>query len=392
MCGEEYHADEAHIGKNIKCRRCGKIFSIERQSPPATFPHGYSKVTPATTGVVEPPTKVSTGPRAILRDRRVQAAIWCLGVVIIVILLVQHVANLLAPRHDSVSGPPAGVQVPATSTAPATKSQTPLEAKQREILAQDAGRLGDPELSKEYLEISARHFGNRLPKIPVLWEPKLGELGPLIAEGFTQEGLAVQYNDRLFILLNPAVNLDRQEVRRVLCHEIVHVYLTSIGDTKTNHGPAFQGVLHRLSEENAFEGKWASESEKVNLRSWLDGESARLNAEKSGLEKLRHDLDSEGADLDREARELNGRISTANQQGYGWPSDDEVESVKSRRDMFNQRADEFNARAEQYNADQARFNRRVNSYNLVMSYPDGLDEESAIRLRPAAARVALRSR
>ena len=390
--GEEYHADEAHIGKNIKCRKCGKIISIERPTPAPVSPRGGGCVTAATTGGVEPATKVSTGPPGVLGDRRVLAAIWCLAALIVVILLVELVAALHSPVPEPVGGPANGTQVAAATTPPETKPPNALEAKQREIIAQDAGMLGDLELSKEYLEINAQHFGNGLPRIPVIWEPKLGELGPLIAEGFTEEGLTAQYNNRLFILLNPALRLNRREVRRALCHEMVHLYLITIGDTKTNHGPAFQTVLRRLSEERAFEGKWASESEKVSLRSWLEGESARLNREKSELERIRDDLDREGGDLDREMHELNQRISSANQQGYGWPSDDEVESVRSRRDLFNEHAVEFNARVEQYDGDQARFNRRVNSYNLTMSYPDGLDEESAIRPRPAVGRVPLRSR
>jgi len=305
---------------------------------------------------------------------------------------VELLAVLRGPVPGPAGGPANGTQAPAATTPPVTKPANALEAKQREIIAQDAGMLGDLELSKEYLEINAGHFGNGLPRIPVIWEPKLGELGPLIAEGFTEEGLTAQYNNRLFILLNPALRLDRREVRRALCHEMVHLYLITIGDFQTNHGPAFQTVLHRLSEERAFEGKWASESEKVGLRSWLEGESARLNREKSELERIREDLDRKGRDLDREVQELNERISSANQQGYGWPSDDEVESVESSRDLFNQRAVEFNARVEEYDGGQARFNHRVNSYNLMMSYPDGLDEESAIRPRPAVRRVPLRSR
>lgn len=50
QCGEVYRAEERHIGKNIKCNRCGNILSIRRPaaSPPAQKMTGIPQEKPAT--------------------------------------------------------------------------------------------------------------------------------------------------------------------------------------------------------------------------------------------------------------------------------------------------------------------------------------------------------
>jgi hypothetical protein len=264
--------------------------------------------------------------------------------------------------------------------------------KEREIAEQDAAKPGDPELSMEYHEVNAGHFGNKLPAIPVLWEPRLREIGPLKTEGFTEDGLWTALGDKAFILLNPRIRRNAGETRRVLCHEMIHEYLFTIGDTKTHHGPAFQAELRRLLAEGAFQAILASEDEKASLRSWVDGESARLESESAGvkwesneLDRTQGEIDRERASFDRELRDLNQRISIGNEQGYGWPSDDEIESSKAKGRLLDQGVDDFNgrvadftARVARYNGDVTRFNRYVNRYNLMMAYPDGLDEESTI--------------
>jgi hypothetical protein len=44
---------------------------------------------------------------------------------------------------------------------------------------------------------------------------------------------------------------------------------------------------------------------------------------------------------------------------------------------------DFKARVARYNGDVTRFNLYVNRYNLMMAYPDGLDEESEIQPKSA---------
>jgi hypothetical protein len=162
------------------------------------------------------------------------------------------------------------------------------------------------------------------------------------------------------------------------------------GDTTTKHGPAFQRILQRLSEEGAFVGKWASDTEKASLKAWLDGESTRLNGEKSELDRIRETIERDREELDGKVNELNQRISSANRQGSGWPSDEEVESVKSQRDTFNRLVEDYRNRGEAYGADAMRFNGQVNRYNLMISYPDGLDEESVVQARRATDPPSLR--
>jgi hypothetical protein len=274
-------------------------------------------------------------------------------------------------------------------------STNPAELAERKITEQDAGKLGDADLSAEYKEVSEKYFDNRLPVIPVLWEPRLGEIGPLKAEGFTEKGLWTTRGDKAFILLNPQFRKDETETRRVLCHEIVHEYLYSIGDKETNHGPKFQAVLRRLADAGAFIGIPASEEERSSLKSLigaesvrLEEESARIKREKYELDQTQAEIDRDGAILNQEVQELNDRISSANEQGYGWPSDDEIESSKAKARFHNQRVVDlqgqmvdFNTRVDSYNAAVGQFNRSVNRYNLMMAYPDGLDEETAMHAK-----------
>jgi len=419
-CGQDYYADEVHLGRKIKCVKCGRILLIER---PASTREAK---------VRETFTVVSPASRNVPSKRLLRYVVGAIAFSLLVLGFLVYRDYISAPvqKRGEAEAPPPGshpplspanrsltetsapvaVQsrakeelrppgVPLTSTAtaesrpgtsaPLPAAMSPAQAREREILEQDAGKLGDPELGEEYQEINEQHFRNRLPKIPVIWESRLSEIGPLVAEGFTEEGMACVFGDKLFILLNPQLRLDRRKRTGVLCHEMVHVHLFSIGDTKTKHGPAFQNVLHRLSAEGAFEGDWASQSEKLGLRSWLDRESARLEGEDSELERNRDDINHEGSNLDEAVRELNERISRANEQGFGWPSEDEIESFKSARDLFNQRAIDFNARVERHNADCTRFNRQANHYNLIMSYPDGLDEESLIPPKSGAGRYTI---
>jgi len=172
----------------------------------------------------------------------------------------------------------AGPRQPAAAAVP--KATDPAESWRQAIIAEDAGRSGDPELTQAYQEINQQYFAGGLPRIPVLWEPKLGAPGELTAGGLTQEGLAADEEGKIFILLNPVVGSDQARLRRALCHEAVHVYLYARGDMTTNHGPAFQAVLQRLLAAGAFRAISATEDEKLRLKSWLDSESHRLDADR----------------------------------------------------------------------------------------------------------------
>ncbi len=299
-----------------------------------------------------------------------------------------------APKVNSSGVMQMGRRALTTPGASADDS-SPAAVKSREITAQDVGKPGDPALNDEYRDINQQFYAGKLPTVPVLWEDRLAEIGPLIAEGFTEKGLWTSRDNQEFIMLNTSLSPDAADTRRVLCHEIVHEYLYSIGEKTAGHGPKFQAELLRLSQAGAFEGIPAAEGEKASLKAWLESESARLESEsaqlkieRQQLDQERAALDREGAELNQEVRELNQRISTANAQQNGWPSEAEIAASKARSRAHDQKAAEFNlhlanlnTRTQNYNAAVANFNQSVGRYNLMIAYPDGLDEENAMRVK-----------
>ena len=290
--------------------------------------------------------------------------------------------------HDSV-------RQPVRNTEGTSKSiptvQSPAKARESQIVEQDRGRPGDSELVRDYQEVNIGYFGGKLPQIPVIWEPRLQEVGPLFGKGYILEGFAS--SDPELILLNPINKGKRDELRRVLCHEMVHVYLFTNGDMKTHHGPAFQAELHNLLLAGAFKGIWATDDQKSSLRFWLKNESRRLHAESvelkrrnSGLNKAAEEIDEQRTTIGQEHLELNRRIAFANEKGGGWPADEELDSFKDNARAFSQRVADFNANVAVFNRSVAnqragikRYNYEASRYNLMMAYPDGLDEDSIIR-------------
>ena len=262
----------------------------------------------------------------------------------------------------------------AEDARPAAPAASPVEAFQQEILRVNIGRSGDPVLNGLYLEMSARHFSGALPKLEVMWEPRLAEAGQLGPVAFTLQGMFGHVKGQSVILLNPALQADRAALARALSHEAVHAHLFATGDKTSHHGATFQSVLRRLADEGAFDGVVASDDERANLRAWLDAESARLDAERAEMDRLGADLDRERADVERALTDLNARVSAANAQGQGWPSESDAALVTAKRDSYNGRAATMNDRAERDRADLDHFNREIARYNLMLVYPDGLDE------------------
>ena len=246
-----------------------------------------------------------------------------------------------------------GESAPEVSTA----SLSP-DGRQQDLLKANIGQPGDPVLGTLYREINARHFGGALPATAVRWEPKLAEVGVLAARAFTLEGMFGHIGPRTVILLDPKLQADDRALRRALCHEIVHAYLYSTGDTGTTHGAAFQDVLHRLANEGAFEGIPGTSRDRANLRAWLDTESARLDSERESMDRLGDEIERERAEVERALAALTARVNAANAQGSGWPSPDEVAAINARRDAYNRQATEANARAERDRADLGRVQSR----------------------------------
>lgn len=232
---------------------------------------------------------------------------------------------------------------PARRTRSPEEPATPVSASElrtQALLRRNETLKSDPVLADAYQSINANYFGGALPAVRIRWEPRLGDIGPLIAEDFRLEGVT---NGRV-ILMNPTLEDDEPQLRRVLCHEAVHV---ALADRSDGHGPKFQTLLRRLSTEGAFEGLVATDREKSELRAALDRRSE---------------------ELDREMSRLRG----------SWAEVDAADAV---------RVEEYNARVRRLQASGAEFNRLVAQYNLMISYPDGLDEE---RLAHRAALPSMR--
>jgi hypothetical protein len=257
---------------------------------------------------------------------------------------------------------------------------SPGDRRQQEILKASAAKPGDPDLMSQFAAINARHFSSELPDVTVRWEPALAEVGPLDGLGLTLQGMFGQAGSSTFILINPAIRADPRAVERALCHEIVHAHLFALGDRTTSHGPSFQDILQRLAREGAFEGIAADAEDKARLRAWLDAESARIDAERREMDALDIEIRQTAAELDREIAAFGALASR---------SPAEAEALEARRRRHNQRVLEANDRLQRDRGDLAHFNREVTRYNLMMAYPDGLDETSRVPSKaplPSASR------
>jgi hypothetical protein len=271
---------------------------------------------------------------------------------------------------------------PAAGALPADDpTRSAADRRQEEILKQAIGYAPDPALGRVYDELNVRHFNAFLPPIPVVWEPRLGDVGLLAPdEAFTLEGMFGHIGDKAVILLNPGLSRDPAAVRRTLSHEMVHAWLYMIGDTSTDHGPAFQATLRRLSAEGAFPGIIASEEERAGLAAWLTSESVRLDG-------VSEESRREGEALAREALEIEQALATLNARSEVTPRppgggmDRSIADWTLRRDAYNRRVTEFRARADRHRADLAEFNAQVERHNLMLSYPDGLDRRDQLANR-----------
>jgi hypothetical protein len=242
------------------------------------------------------------------------------------------------------------------------------EARKQQLLRENTNLGPDPALADEYEAINADYFGGRLPIVPVRWEERLSDVGPLIADRFRLEGLT----DGRLILLNTAIRGDAKQVRRVLCHEMVHV---SVWDRQRDHGPLFQQGLRRLADAGAFEGLVASDDEKEQLHEALRVRRTELEAEDRELGRLRAELDADRDRLDADIRDMNARMDAANQRQRDWPDESERRALRDRQGRFEDRVNLFNARLERHRAAIDSFDGDVERYNLMIAYPDGLDRE-----------------
>ena len=248
--------------------------------------------------------------------------------------------------------------VESASTLNATAG-SPAEIRQTAILRDNLDKPADAGLAALYAEINTKHFGGALPAMPVRWEPRLAEIGALARRNFTLEGMFGRIGQRTVILLHPNLQPDIEALERALSHEMVHARLFFLGDTTTDHGPAFSAELKRLADEGAFKGIASTEEERVQLRTWLDAETIRITSERQALEQLGPELARE-----REAVSRAGDDSAA------------------RRDAYNLRAEAANTRTAAFNEALVGYNAQVKRYNLMISYPDGMDETARVSPLP----------
>jgi hypothetical protein len=268
--------------------------------------------------------------------------------------------------------------VRATVVSPTASPVDQPAALQQELLRQNVHRSGDPGLGALYADISARYYHGALPATPVRWEPRMADVGKLADDRFTLEGMFGHVGHDTVILLNPALQNSHEAVARALCHEIVHAYLFAIGDDSTDHGPAFQVELRRLAVAGAFAGMPASEADRATLHAWLDTEATRLDAEHEALDRVGADLASERGDIERAVANVSAPASA---EAAPPPGADVLAALTARRDAYNQEAVEARERTDRYRVDLERFNHEVARYNLMLVYPDGLDEAALLHPR-----------
>jgi hypothetical protein len=224
------------------------------------------------------------------------------------------------------------------AAAPPPRPRTADERKTDELLRLNAALPSDPALALAYSGVNAQYFEGRLPEVRVRWEPRLADVGPLIAEGFRLDGLTNGH----VILLDPAIQDDPEIFQRTLSHEMVHV---AVRDQDDAHGPVFQRELRRLSAAGAFSGIVASDEEKEAMHRGIESGMADLERELTELIHQRVALNADAGAVNPDVANVNARIA------------------------------DYNAHVQRHNDAVNALNDRIAQYNLMISYPDGLDRE-----------------
>lgn len=349
QCVGVVRADDTQGGLVVACPRCGHAGVCPYRTT------GRSGLEPSSTEQAEIPP-VSRSGRSPARTPASPS--WVrIGIALVGLsALGWGVLNLIGSQSETRADPRGG---PPASAA---------DERQQEILKAAVDHSPDPALGALYDEINTRHFDALLPAIPVVWEPRLAEVGPLAAETFTLDGMFGHIGDKAVILLNPALASDRDATRRALCHEMVHAYLHTIGDPAADHGPAFKVTLERLAAEGAFRGIAATEDERATLRAWLEWESARLHAENDDLRRESMSLAIEARDIEEARVRLSLRSAET-----GDPDEKAAADWTRRRDAYNSRALALREKSERSRAARATFRTEADRYELMRAYPGGTE-------------------
>ncbi|MEX2661106.1 MAG: SprT-like domain-containing protein [Vicinamibacterales bacterium] len=250
-----------------------------------------------------------------------------------------------------------------------TPARPELASQQQVILDASRNKAADADLSLLFDELNARHFSAGLPNVKVLFE----DLDPLNAGEYRQNGMT----DGTTVLLNAALEDDDDEVRRTLCHEMVHVKFFAAGQKSTAHDDPFQNELRRIFDDGCFEAIWATEEEKASLGEWIQSERTRLDLAHAQTDAQAVWIRQETDRIERMFAELNERIARANAAGSGWPTPEESQTAERQRSALNDSILTYNTAVAANERDRALFNDAVQRQNLMLAYPDGLAEDRA---------------
>jgi hypothetical protein len=99
-----------------------------------------------------------------------------------------------------------------------------------------------------------------------------------------------------------------------------------------------------------------------------------MDAERQTMDVMDARIREMGAEVERAIAEFNARPNR--------PAD-EAAQLQARQQQYNQLALEGNERVARDRAQLERFNREVARYNLMMAYPDGMDEASLVTAKKA---------
>lgn len=245
----------------------------------------------------------------------------------------------------------------------------PASAEQT-ILDGSRDKPADPQLDLLFDQLNTLHFSGRLPDVKVMWAEDLDrfDIGDYRLNGMT---------DGRIILIKPALLNDDAEVRRTLCHEMVHVKLIIAGHASTAHDAPFQNELRRVFDDGCFHAIWATAEERASLKAWIESERTRLDAARAQIDAQGTAIEHGTNEVERAFAELNERIRSANASGSGWPSSDETAAAERHRAALNDSIRAYNAAVAANEQDLATFNEVVQRYNLMLAYPDGLAEDRA---------------
>jgi hypothetical protein len=128
-CGELFNADEAHIGKHVRCRRCGRTVAIARVEPGPVPAVGAAPRSPRPAAPAPAPA-----PASPHRDRRSPASNtlgYVLGAAVVLFAIAGVRLWLKTPEAPPPSTPPAAfaplAEVPSAPPTPAP----PCDARPR---------------------------------------------------------------------------------------------------------------------------------------------------------------------------------------------------------------------------------------------------------------------